>query len=307
MRWAVAALAALLGLHVLDAQTFRVSVEAVNVDVLVVDGKRPVAGLTAADFELLDSSVPQVVTAAAVDDVPISLLIALDTSESVKGDVLSRLKEGAAAALAMLRPADRAALVTFSSLVNLVAPWGAGRDTVAEAVTGARAGGGTSLYDASFTALQLRDDKPGQRNLAVVFSDGDDTGSWLPDRAVVDKAHRTETVVYSVVMNDTGTADRPSPHLMARSGIEVTPPQVRSLIQGTGFLADLATATGGERFVVTRASELRAAFTPIVADFRSRYVLTYTPAGVDAHGWHPIEVRVKGRSVTVRARRGYSR
>ena len=94
---------------------------------------------------------------------------------------------------------------------------------------------------------------------------------------------------------------------MARSGIELSPPQVRSILQGSGFLSDLATASGGQRFLVTRASELKAAFTPIVTDFRSRYVLTYTPTGVDAHGWHPIEVKVKGRNLTVRARRGYSR
>jgi VWFA-related protein len=321
MKPAIVAVAVLLGLHVLDAQTFRVAIDAVSVDVLVTDGKRPVGGLTVADFELLDSTVPQVITAAAMDDVPISLMVALDTSDSVKGDVLTRLKEGASAALAMLRAPDRAALITFSSVVSLVAPWGADRATVAAAVAGARPGGGTSLFDASFTALQLRDDKAGQRNLAVVFSDGDDTGSWLPDRAVVDKAHRTETVVYSIVMNDTGSvtgrpddlaarsagANREGAHLMARSGIELSPPQVRSILQGSGFLADLATATGGQRFVVTRPSELRAAFTPIVTDFRSRYVLTYTPTGVDARGWHPIEVKVKGRGVTVRARRGYSR
>jgi VWFA-related protein len=321
MRPAVVAIAVVLGLHALDAQTFRVAIDAVSVDVLVMDGRRPVGGLTAADFELTDSTVPQVVAAAAMGDVPISLMVALDTSDSVKGNVLTGLKEGAAAALAMLRPADRVALTTFSSVVTLAAGWGAERDTVAQAVASARPGGGTSLYDAAFTALQLRDDKPGQRNLAVIFSDGDDTGSWLPDRAVVDKAHRTETVVYSVVMNDTGTANgrpadlsarsagaaRAGEHLWARSGIELSPPQVRSILQGSGFLADLAAATGGQRFVVTRSSELKAAFTPIVDDFRSRYVLTYTPTGVDAHGWHPIEVKVKGRSVTVRARRGYSR
>ena len=33
--------------------------------------------------------------------------------------------------------------------------------------------------------------------------------------------------------------------------------------------------------------------------------LTYTPRGVDVGGWHPIDVRLKGRRGNVTARRGY--
>lgn len=39
------------------AQTFRAGTDAVQVDVLVTRGDRPVAGLTAADFELRDNGV----------------------------------------------------------------------------------------------------------------------------------------------------------------------------------------------------------------------------------------------------------
>ncbi len=297
-----------LATTIVGAQTFRSGVDAIRVDVLVLDGRRPVGGLTADDFELTDSGVPQTVTAAAMDDVPISLLVALDTSSSVKGDVLDRLKEAATATVRMLRGPDRAALVLFSNTVRLMAPWGADRDvTTTAAIAQAQAGGSTSLYDAAFTSLLLRDETPGQRNMVIVFSDGDDTASWLPDGAIVEKAHRTDSVVYGVVMNDAGTPDRAPMHLEHRSGIDLTPAGERSVRSATPFLLGLAERSGGERFLVQRPSELRDAFARIVTDFRSRYVLTYTATGVDAHGWHPIEVKVKGRNVTVRARRGYSR
>jgi hypothetical protein len=39
----------------------------------------------------------------------------------------------------------------------------------------------------------------------------------------------------------------------------------------------------------------------------SRYLITYTPRGVDARGWHPLEVKLKGRRGNVTARRGYLR
>jgi Ca-activated chloride channel family protein len=307
MKSALVAVALSVATVVGGAQTFRSGVDAIRVDVLVLDGKRPVTGLTAADFELLDSGVPQTIEAASMDDVPISLLVALDTSVSVQGDILSRLKEAAMSAVGMLRESDRAALLLFSNTVVLSASWGTDRNETAAAIARAQAGGSTSLYDAAFTSLLVRDDAPGQRNLAIIFSDGDDTASWLPDTAAVDKAHRTETVVYGVEISDTRASERAALRLKNRSGIALKPPAVRSLTSGTPFLMELAESSGGERFAVRRASELRDVFARIVTDFRSRYVLTYTATGVEAKGWHPIEVKLKGRKGTVRARRGYSR
>ena len=52
---------------------------------------------------------------------------------------------------------------------------------------------------------------------------------------------------------------------------------------------------------------LREAFSRVVNEFRSRYLLTYTPEGVDAGGWHELDVRVRGRGRRVQARRGYLR
>jgi len=43
----------------------------------------------------------------------------------------------------------------------------------------------------------------------------------------------------------------------------------------------------------------------MVQDFRSSYVLFFTPRGVERAGPHTLEVRVKRPGVEVRARRGY--
>jgi hypothetical protein len=45
----------------------------------------------------------------------------------------------------------------------------------------------------------------------------------------------------------------------------------------------------------------------IFDEFRQRYLLTYTPEGVDADGWHDLDVRVKRRGADVTARPGYFR
>jgi VWFA-related protein len=298
-------------------QVFRSEANAVHVDVLVTEGNRPVTGLTAEDFELRDNGILQTVVSSGIDDVPLALLLTLDTSSSVEGSTLSHLKEGAHAALELLKPQDRAALITFANNVSLEAPWGSSSDSLSAAVTAARAGGTTSLYDASFAGLTLHDDVAGHRSLLVVFSDGEDTASWLPADSVLDKARRTDSVVYAVVVDTNGTgragmmsqriANSAQGKLNHRSGIELSPPRVRSVVASTPFLQELSEITGGDVFRTDRTSELRDAFSRILKEFRTRYLLTYTPSGVDTPGWHSIEVKLKDKKGKVRARRGYSR
>ena len=63
------------------AQTFTSGVVAVAVDVLVTRGGQPVTGLTADDFIVLDNGVPQQIESVLLDEVPITLLLVLDTSQ----------------------------------------------------------------------------------------------------------------------------------------------------------------------------------------------------------------------------------
>jgi VWFA-related protein len=55
-----------------ERPTFRAAIEAVQIDVLVTDAEgRPVSGLTAADFELLENGKPQAITTFSSVDIPI--------------------------------------------------------------------------------------------------------------------------------------------------------------------------------------------------------------------------------------------
>jgi Ca-activated chloride channel family protein len=281
---------------------FRSGVDVVTVDVLVTDGARTVTGLAVDDFELRDSGVAQTIDTVTVATVPVSMLLALDTSNSVEGLTLTHLKEAASAAVHALARDDRAAVLTFADAVTLRAPWGAPSATTHDAIEGATAGGATSLYDAAYAALTLGDDQPGRRPLVVLFSDGGDTSSWLPARAVLERARRTDAVVYLVALR----TPRFDTRLEYRSGIE--------LWSGNGGFStaappvvELATLTGGQVVVADRPERLRDAFAAAVTQFRTRYLITYRPQGGSSTGWHPIEVRLHAKRGTVTARRGYSR
>jgi VWFA-related protein len=300
----VFALAAAAALPVtVSTQRFRVNTEAVRVDVLVKEGNRPVAGLTAADFELRDSGVLQRIDAVSFEDVPLSVTIALDTSDSLRGRPLVDLKDAASAAIQMLRPGDRASLLTFTHRLWLRTPWTSDHARLNGAVEQVEPGGGTSLHDAAYAALTLKDDRPG-RALVLLFSDGNDTAGWLSGQSVIETAQRSDAVVYVVGLLSPATP-APGYRLDFRSGVQ---PLVRSVVPsalGQPLLPELAKETGGAFLTADRSEKLRETFLQVISEFRTRYLLTYTPAGVDKGGWHPIEVRVKGRRANVTARRGY--
>lgn len=294
-----AALTAALALS--TPQTFRVGVEGVRVDVKVTAGGRPVAGLAAADFELRDSGVPQHIDSVSLEDVPLAVTIALDVSESVQGERLAHLKAATRAAITATRPEDRIALLTFAEIIRRPAAFTSDHAALLGAVNAITAAGGTAAYDAAFVALTSKDARAG-RSLVLLCTDGWDTASWLPAGAVFEAARRTDAVVYAVTLKD---ATRPSPFRVdASAGLPLGyKPDERPDL----FLERLTDATGGDMLFADTSKDLAPRFVAIVREFKSRYLLTYTPRGVPESGWHPIDVRVTRPGARVTARRGYAR
>ena len=286
-------------------QIYRVAVDGVRVDVLVTEGKRAVRGLTASDFELRDRGVVQVIDSVSFEDVPLSVMLVLDTSSSVRGTPLTHLKQAASGVVDRLLPGDRAALMTFSGAVSLDCDWTSDRRRLQDAIGRVDAGGATALHDAAYAALMLRDPSPG-RPLVLVFSDAADTASWLPGARVIELAQRHDAVMYAVTLR--GPDTRPLGYLADfTSGIQARLENVAGAAFKEPFVERLAAESGGGVMSAEGSGELRDAFERIVAEFRSRYVLTYAPRGVEASGWHPLQVTIKGRSGRVTARRGYLR
>ena len=257
---------------------FTSRVDAVRVDVLVTQDGRIVRGLQPADFEVFDNGVPQQVDLVTFERLPLKLVLAFDVSSSVAGERLQQLRRAGAALVEQLSDADESGFMTFSHVVTLRAPLGKDRARMRAALESAEASGGTALVDAVYASLVLGEAGAG-RALLIVFSDGTDTSSWLRPDLVLETARRSDAVVYCVS----------------------TAPDSRG-----EFAAEIATLTGGAFLQVQSANDLRPTFLRILEEFRQRYLVSYTPRGVAAGGWHRLDVRIKGRRATVRARPGYS-
>jgi len=292
---------------------FTGSTDAILVDVGVSRAGVAVEGLTAADFVVKDSGVAQTVQLVSAGGFPVSLLLAFDASASVRGLPLEHLKTAAKAAIATLRPTDEAALMTFSHSVLLRSGWTTSRENLTKAIDSVTGTGLTALNDAAFAALALAP-KPGTRRLILFFTDGDDTSSWTSAAALVQAARRTEAVVYNVALDssrNSGAAisrmleTRRKPGDTTQADVEKWMTAEPTLYRGAA-LTLLTLETGGESLRATETAKLTATFTDVVSRFSRRYVLAFTPSGVPATGWHPIEVEVKGGG-DVNARRGYTR
>jgi Ca-activated chloride channel family protein len=285
---------------------FTSKVEAVRVDVAVTRSGRPIAGLRPIDFELRDSGVVQQITLLSTESLPLNLVLAFDVSFSVRGEPLQRLKEAAHAAVAELAPNDSVALVTFSQILKRPFSFSTRSADLDEAIDALTADGATALNDATFAAMGLRAHLDG-RMLVLLFTDGSDTVSWLSPLAVIDRARRTDVVVEAVLLN------QPATRLPSLNGGPLVPAQGRRWFNDEPqlfrreFIPALVDETGGQVIVTDRSQDLRQLFLTILSEFRSRYVITYTPTNVPAAAWHPIDVRLKNVQGEVRARRGYGR
>lgn len=254
--------------------TFSTGVDNVRVDVDVRHGDRVVAGLTAADFEVLDNGVRQKVEIVASSAVPVSVVLALDSSASLDAKDRSHLTRASTRVIDALKRGESAALVTFSDRIAIRSAFTSDAEKLRALVAAPTQAGDTALHDAAHVAMLLGTSAPG-RPIVILFSDGDDTASFLTEDAVVETAQRSGAVV-SVVM-----------------------------IGGEGrLLRQLATITGGVFVKEKSLDRVAERFAELLQGFRNRYLLSFAPSGVEKAGWHELTVRVKGGG-DVRARTGY--
>lgn len=266
--------------------TFRSGTDIVAVDVSIRDGTRVVTGLTAGDFELLDNGVPQRVSDVSYGKVPIDITVALDVSASLTGPLLDQLRRALLQLMRDLEPADRLKLMTFNMRVQRVVDFTTDASAVERAVVAALPGGATSIWDAISVALVSAAD-PDRRQLVVVFTDTVDSSSISDPDQLLDLARRTRAALTVVVP----TSQNPG-------RVVVLPAESRAA------LSRVVRETGGTFLSVS--GDIAETFRRALDEFRSSYVLYFTPTGVERAGFHTLSVVVKGRkSVTIRARRGY--
>ncbi|MEO7190995.1 MAG: VWA domain-containing protein [Vicinamibacterales bacterium] len=263
-----------------NASQFRATTDVVIVPVSVKSGTRVVPGLTAVDFELLDEGIVQDVTLRMVETLPIDVTLVVDTSGSVRGRALEQFKGNVRRIAETLQVNDRLRLLTFAANVSDASGLQSGG--VALDVERIEAGGATSFYTAlaaAVVAFPLAE----RPQFIFGFSDGADNMSFEQPGQVRSLVLRSGNALYLQMGQSRSAPGR----------------------EAEKVLRDAAERSGGALYTGDVTAGLPEGFERALTDFRTSYVLTYTPRGVSRSGWHNIVVRTKERKYTVRARSGY--
>ncbi len=268
-------------------RVFRSDVELVTTAVTVTDeGGRLVTGLGRDDFEIQEDGRAQRLAQFTNERVPVSLVLALDTSDSMAGQ---RLADAQAALVRflddLLAPDDEAAMILFNHQPQVAGIWTTARATLHRHLHEVHPQGGTAIYDAIEAALPLFRSRRHPRAALVVVSDGTDTAS---DTSLVNlraRLLREDAFLYAIAI------DAPD----ARPSAKVNPHALREL---TG-------QSGGYTEIITDSSELGPATARIAEELNNQYMLGYSPDRPPDGEFRTIRVRVRTGDYRVRSRRGY--
>lgn len=278
---------------------FRAVVDAVTVDAFAHRNGLPQSGLTREDFSLRDNGVEQRIESISTTD-SAHLIVGLDVSGSVEGGTLDQLRDAVRTVVGQLTDDDRFSLFSFSHRLRLVHRASVPRLAALGVLDQLQAGGSTALHDAVVlgTALARADTRPA---VFLLFTDGSDTGSWSSAAGALDAVRHGHVVVFTIGAGLAG--GRPSPpgtdYIRHPTWL---PPLPSDTLR---FMQSVADISGGEFLRVDKGASLAETFRSILARYRQRYLITYTPTGSPAPGWHRLDVRLTNRSGTVVAREGY--
>jgi Ca-activated chloride channel family protein len=235
--------------------------------------------LGARDFAVSeDGARQQIARCEPVTDLPIHAAVAIDISASMAPN----LEKAQAAALqflqGMMRPKDRAEVITFNDHPAQVVKFTRDLKTLAGGLSGLKAERGTSLYDSLIFSFYTFNGLKGRRAL-LLLSDGRDEGSRFGFEEALDFARRAGVTVYSIGLGD-----------------EVDKKK----------LSRIAEETGGRAFFPRKAEELAAIYAGIEAELRSQVLIAYQSTSTrNDPGFRVVDLKVNRSGLEAKTIRGY--
>ena len=255
-----------------------------QIELTVRDLNRAMLDITPTDLGVFEDGVEQKVEAFQEALTPVSIMLVLDSSGSMKKDAAA-VMDAARTFVQALPAKDRLSVMTFADKPHIAHELTTNRQPSLDAIARYQADGGTALYDAVFDGL-ARLKRADGRTALIVFTDGRDEnnpgtapGSVHTLSQVLISLGGTDTTVYAI-----GLGPRVDRETLER----------------------LVSASNGEAYFPAEVSSMAGDYRRIIENLRRRYVLSYTSTNVTRDGaWRKVEIRPKRQGLVVETRGGY--
>ena len=240
--------------------TFTTNVKLVNVFVTVTNEHGgPVAGLQKENFQLKEDGKEQKIAVFSRESaLPLSIVLAIDTSLSTKKDLPLEQTAAHKFAHTIVRHEDGLAVYKFSEEVTQVVPFTSDLGRIDSGIDHLRNGSATALFDVVFLGAQALGSRQG-RKVIVAVTDGGDTISQVNYKQALRAAQESEAIIYSVIIVP----------IEASAGRDTG---------GEHALIQFSEDTGGKYYYASSLPQLDEAFHKISDELRMQYLLAYYPS-----------------------------
>jgi Ca-activated chloride channel homolog len=269
----------------------KVDVNLVLVPVTVTDNMgRIVSGLRQNNFCIYEDKQQQRIVSFSSEDAAFSVGLVVDTSGSMK-DKMQKARLAVRTFWEAANPEDEAFLVTFSNRPELQEDFTSDIADIQNRLLFADPKGKTALLDAVSLAMRHLKSARNARKALLLISDGGDNNSRLSKGELLRYAKEADVQIYGIGIH----------HFSSSSQEEMS---------GPFLLEDLASATGGQHFIVRSENELPDIAARIGVALHDQYMIGYQPPDDALPGkWRRIRVRLQAPkgvpTLRVYARTGY--
>jgi VWFA-related protein len=317
--------------------SFTVGNRTVAVYATVTDASgRLVPDLSRDQFQIDDNGKRQELTLFANETQPITVVMLLDRSTSMRAN-FELVEKAAEAFVAVMQPADKARIGSFSDRIQVdPRDFTADHDELLKILrTDLQSEGPTPLWNAVNVGITALLHQEGRR-VVLVFTDGADAPMTMNNSSLKDVMKRAEeenVMVYAIGLVGSmpsfgggfpggyghpgggGGGGRHSGGRGGRGGWggggggfgggrPIGRPRGAQPDRPDEGLPKIAAATGGGYFELTSTDDLSKTFTRVADELHHQYALGFTPTKLDGK-MHTLDVRIDQSGLAARARRSY--
>ncbi len=238
-----------------------------------------VTGLEAENFKIYDEKKLQPITFFSTEDIPVSVGILVDRSESVGDSKLSTVQQGLTSFVNKSNPKNEYFLTTFNVNQELLLDYTQGNDAILKTIEKLPATalqGNTKFYDALQTALEKFSKAKNEKKVLLIISDAMDNESENDFSDIRKSIKQSNVLIYTLNIMDGGNSAT----------------QIGSIAQA--FSDEISKLSGGKSYFPESHKDAVKFLFQTAEEVRSQYIIGFKATEkTNKEQWRDVEIKVE--------------